>query len=139
VHTRSSQSLVWFQSNHCKLNSFYILLSPDAMTIYTSPFPKLDIPEVDILSYVFPPGHTPSSTPLWIDSKDPSLSLSPSQLLTWVKRLAFGLERLGVKKGEVVMIYTPNHIFVPVAYLAIAGAGYAFSGANPIYTLPGEL
>ena len=36
------------------------------------------------------------------------------------------------------MIYTPNHIFVPVAYLGIVGAGYAFSGANPVYTLPGR-
>lgn len=34
------------------------------------------------------------------------------------------------------MIFTPNHIFVPVAYLGIAGNGYAFSGANPIYTVP---
>jgi acyl-CoA synthetase (AMP-forming)/AMP-acid ligase II len=52
--------------------------------------------------------------------------------------LAFGLERIGLKKGDVVMIYTPNHIFVPVAYLGIVGAGYAFSGANPVYTLPGK-
>lgn len=44
-----------------------------------------------------------------------------------------------MKKGDVVMIYTPNHIFVPVAYLGIVGAGFAFSGANPVYTLPGKL
>lgn len=106
---------------------------------FTSPFPKLDIPQVDILSYIFPPNEKPSTNPIWIDSKDPSLSLSPAQLLQWVKRLAFGLERSGVKKGDVVMIYTPNHIFVPVAYLGIVGAGFAFSGANPVYTLPGKL
>ena len=105
---------------------------------FSSPFPPIDIPKVDILSYLFPPGETASTTPLWIDSKDPENSLSPAQLLQWVKRLAFGLERTGVKSGEVVMIYTPNHIFVPVAYLGIVGAGYAFSGANPIYTLPGR-
>ena len=106
---------------------------------FTSPFPDLPIPKVDILTYLFPPGERPSTTPLWIDSKDTSISLSPAQLLQWVKRLAFGLESLsGVRKGDVVMIYTPNHIFVPVAYLGIVGAGYAFSGANPVYTLPGE-
>lgn len=103
---------------------------------FKAPFPDLDIPKVDILSYIFPPNEKPSTKPIWIDSKDDSLSLSPAQLLQWVKRLAFGLERTGVKKGEVVMIYTPNHLFVPVAYLGIIGAGYAFSGANPIYTLP---
>ena len=105
---------------------------------FTSPFPILDIPKVDILSYIFPPGETPSDEPIWIDSQDTKIALSPAQLLEWVKRLAFGLEKTGVKKGEVVMIYTPNHIFVPVAYLGIVGAGYAFSGANPLYTLPGE-
>lgn len=105
---------------------------------FHSPFPDLYIPKVDILTYLFPPGEKPSDTPLWIDSKDTKISLSPAQLLQWVKRLAFGLERTGVKKGDVVMIYTPNHVFVPVAYLGIVGAGYAFSGANPVYTLPGK-
>jgi 4-coumarate--CoA ligase len=105
---------------------------------FASPFPPLDLPKVDILTYLFPSEQTLSTTPLWIDSRDTSLSLSSAQLLKWVKRLSFGLERTGVNKGDVVMIYTPNHIFVPVAYLGIVGAGYAFSGANPIYTLPGE-
>ncbi len=105
---------------------------------FSSPFPDLQIPKVNILTYLFPRGQIPSTKPIWIDSKDTSISLSPSQLLQWVKRLALGLERIGLKKGEVVMIYTPNHIFVPVAYLGIVGAGYAFSGANPVYTLPGK-
>lgn len=101
----------------------------------TSPFPPLSIPQVDLLTYLFPPGETVSTKPLWIDSKDTSVSLSLSQSLRWVKRLAFGLERMGLKKGDVVMIYTPNHIFIPVAYLGVVSAGYAFSGANPVYTL----
>jgi hypothetical protein len=102
------------------------------------PFPDVEIPEVDILSYIFPPNEKPSTNPMWIDSQDQSISLSPAQMLQWVKRLAFGLERSGVKRGDVVMTYTPNHVFVPVAYLGIVGAGFAFTGANPIYTLPGE-
>jgi hypothetical protein len=36
------------------------------------------------------------------------------------------------------MIFTPNHIFVPVAYLGIVSAGAAFSGANPAYTVLGK-
>lgn len=101
--------------------------------------PDLNIPKTDLLTYLFPSDATPSTVPLWIDSKDPRISLSPAQLLVLVKRLALGLERTGVKKGEVVMIHTPNHIYVPVAYLAIVSAGYAFSAANPAYTLPGEV
>jgi 4-coumarate--CoA ligase len=105
---------------------------------FKSLHPDLSIPETDVLTYLFPPLETPSKDPLWIDSKDPSISLSPAELFLWVRRLALGLERTGAKKGEVIMIYTPNHIYVPVAYLAILSAGYAFSAANPAYTLRGE-
>jgi 4-coumarate--CoA ligase len=47
------------------------------------------------------------------------------------------LDRIGSKPGEVVMILTPNHIFVPVAYLGIVGSKRIFSGANPAYTVSG--
>jgi acyl-CoA synthetase (AMP-forming)/AMP-acid ligase II len=104
---------------------------------YTSPFPTLDIPQTNILSYLFEQGPV-SEEPLWFDSKDASTNLSPKQLLEWVKRLGFGLQRLGLKKGDVVMICTPNQIFVPVAYLGIVGAGCIFSGANPAYTVHGK-
>ena len=33
------------------------------------------------------------------------------------------------------MIYSPNHLFIPVAYLGIVGSVRAFSAANPIYTV----
>ena len=71
-----------------------------------------------------------------MDAADPSKSLSPAQMLQWVKRLAVGLDRLGVAKGEAVMVFTPNHIFVPLVYLTAAGSGRFFSGANPTYTVP---
>ncbi|OBT53969.1 hypothetical protein VE04_05800 [Pseudogymnoascus sp. 24MN13] len=93
-----------------------------------SPHPDIQIPQTDILSYLFPPGSPPSTSPLWVDSADPSISLSPAQLLSLVKRLALGLERTGIAKGEVTM--------VPVTHFGIVGAGYAFSAANPGYTLP---
>lgn len=104
--------------------------------VFSSPYPTLDIPQTNLLSYLFENGPV-SDEPLWLDSKDAKKNLSPQQLLQGVKRLGFGLERLGLKKGDVVMICTPNSIFVPVAYLGIVGAGYIFSGANPSYTVPG--
>ncbi|KAF2841013.1 acetyl-CoA synthetase-like protein [Patellaria atrata CBS 101060] len=104
--------------------------------VYKSPFPDIDIPGVDILTYLFPTGSKPSDSPIWIDSKNPNTSLSPKQLLQWVKRLAIGLDRLGVQPGEVLMTYTPNHVFVPVAYLGAVGSRRVFTGANPIYTVP---
>lgn len=105
----------------------------------SSPFPRIEIPQTDLLTYLFPPGTTPSDEPIWIDASDPKETLSPRQLYQWVKRLAIGLDRLGVRHGESVMIFTPNQLFVPVAYLGIVGSRRVFSGANPAYTLPGAL
>jgi acyl-CoA synthetase (AMP-forming)/AMP-acid ligase II len=104
---------------------------------FTSPYPHLDIPQTNLLSYLFGQGAV-SDEPLWLDCRDTSKNLSPRQLLKWVRRLGFGLERLGLGRDDVVMICTPNHIFVPVAYLGIVGSGCIFSGANPAYTEPGE-
>jgi 4-coumarate--CoA ligase len=103
-----------------------------------SPYPPLDIPEVNILSYIFSPGEEVPDTPLWIDAADDSISLSLPQAKQWCKRIAIGLDRLGVKPGSVVLVYSPNHIFVPVAYLGIVGCGRIFSGSNPAYILPGK-
>jgi 4-coumarate--CoA ligase len=97
-----------------------------------SPF-KIDIPETDVLSYVFPENKEPSDQPIWIDSDDTTRSLSPRQLLNWVKRLGVGLDRIGVKQNEAVLMYSSNHIFVPVAYFAVAGSGRIFTGCNPAY------
>ncbi|KAF7551334.1 hypothetical protein G7Z17_g5108 [Cylindrodendrum hubeiense] len=59
----------------------------------TSPYPVLDIPQQNVLSYLFGNGPV-SEEPLWLDSKNPEKNLSPKQLLQWVKRFGFGLERL---------------------------------------------
>ncbi|KAF2269534.1 4-coumarate-CoA ligase [Lojkania enalia] len=97
-----------------------------------SPF-QIDIPATDLLTYLFPTSQTASDTPIWIDADDPSNALSPRQLLQWVKRLGAGLQGLGLKSQDVVMVYSHNHIFMPVAYLGIAGSGCIFSGCNPSY------
>lgn len=98
---------------------------------------QTDIAATDILSYLFPINRPISEKPIWIDADDTSNSLSPRQLLEWVKRLGSGLQSLGLKKQDVVMMYSHNHIFVPVAYLGISGCGCIFSGCNPSYGING--
>ncbi|KAL2036688.1 hypothetical protein N7G274_010559 [Stereocaulon virgatum] len=102
--------------------------------VIRSPYPNINIPEVDILTFLFGAGEDLPEDPLWINATDASLYLSQHTALQWIKRLAIGLDTLGVKKGDVVMIVTPNHIFVSVAYLGTVGSGRVFSGANPSYT-----
>lgn len=102
--------------------------------VVKSPY-NIEIPSTDILTYLFGSG-TPDQ-PVWIDAVNPGKFLSPRTLLQWVKRLAVGLDGLGVKPGEVVLIFSPNHIFVPVAYLGTVGSRRVFSGANPGYGADG--
>lgn len=102
---------------------------------YSSPLPPLNIPKCNILSYLFPPDKPVSDQPLWIDAANAAHSLSPAQLLSWIRRFAVGLDKLGVAEQQTVMVLTPNHIYVPMAYLAAAGSKRYFTGANPIYTV----
>lgn len=104
----------------------------------SSPYPPLHSAATNVLDYIFPEKETPSDQPIWIDSQDASNALSPRQALAWVKRMAVGLSKLGLTRGDVVLIYTRNHIFVPAAYYGIVGGGFVFSGANPAYTVAGE-
>ena len=103
-----------------------------------SPYPDLNIPQQDILTYLFGSGDSLSESPLWVNAASSDSYLSLRTGLQWTKRLAIGLDRLGLKKGDVLMIVSPNHIFVPVAYLGAVGSGRIFSGANPLYTADGR-
>jgi 4-coumarate--CoA ligase len=97
-----------------------------------SPF-QIDLPATDVLSYVFPEGKEPSDKAIWIDANQTTNSLSPKQLLQWVRRLGVGLDRLGIGQNEAVMMYSGNHIYVPVAFLGVVGSGRVFTGCNPAY------
>jgi 4-coumarate--CoA ligase len=101
---------------------------------YKSPYKDLEIPQCNILSYLFPEGEQPSDKPVWIDAANPEHNISPKQMLLWVKRFAAGLDNLGVPKNKAVMVYTPNHLYVSMAYLGAAGSCRMFTGANPTYT-----
>lgn len=94
---------------------------------------QIAIPACNILDYVFPDGKEASIDPIWIDADDTSNSLSPSELLQWIKRLGVGLDALCLKRGEAAMMISSNNIFIPVLYLGIAGAGRVFTGGNPAY------
>src|ERR1700753_2546652 len=101
---------------------------------YTSPRTPLDIPKCNILTFLFPPNKAPSNEPVWIDPTNTSNSLSPAQMLSWIKRFAVGLDNIGIAQQQAVMVFTPNHLFVPMVYLAAAGSKRYFTGANPSYT-----
>lgn len=103
--------------------------------VHKSPYPGVDIPYCNILSFLFPSDKALSSTPQWINAATPHMSLSQAEMLLWVQRFALGLANLGVQENKAVMVFTPNHLFVPVAYLGAVGSKRYFTGANPAYTV----
>ncbi|KEF56735.1 uncharacterized protein A1O9_06925 [Exophiala aquamarina CBS 119918] len=100
-----------------------------------SHFPDLELPQCNILEYLFPAGSSEDGEPIWINSENPAHSLSPKSLLQHVKSTAAGFQKLGIKSGDVVSVFTPNHVFVPVVYLATVASGAIFTGFNPAYTV----
>ncbi len=106
--------------------------------VIRSPYPEIDIPQTDVLTYLFGSGENLPDTPVWINAADTTISLSSRSALQWVKRLGLGLDKIGVKQGEVVLLISPNHIYTAVAYLGTVGTGRIFSGANPLYTADGR-
>lgn len=103
--------------------------------VHRSKFSNIAIPECNILSYLFPSTDTVSAKPFLIDAKHPHKWLSTAGLLSWVRRFAVGLDALKVPLNSVVMVFSPNHLYVPVAYLGSVGSRRYYTGANPAYTV----
>jgi len=100
-----------------------------------SPY-QIPIPQTSLLTYLFP-SSLPNS-PLYIDAEDPSQSLSLAETHDYVRKLGYGLQEQGLKKGEVVMVMSRNSHFIPVLYLGIVAAGGIWSGVNAGYGVDGE-
>lgn len=105
---------------------------------WQSPFNSLNIPQVDILTYLLQGDVNLTDYPIWFDAENPSQCLTMAQALELASRVAAGLDRLEVPPGDVVLTLSPNSISIPPLYLGIVGSGRIFSGASPSYTVSGR-
>lgn len=101
---------------------------------FKSTHPPLDIPECNILSFLFPDDNA-GSEELWTDAEDDRKSLSAKATLLLVRRVAQGLDNLKIPQGSTIMLISPNHVYVPILYLAAAGSGRIYTAANPTYNV----
>ncbi|XP_008808867.2 4-coumarate--CoA ligase-like 1 [Phoenix dactylifera] len=66
---------------------------------------------------------------------DSGRSLTFLQLRSAVSSTAVGLASLGISKGDVVLIFSPNSLHFPVCFLAVLSLGAIATTVNPLYTV----
>ncbi len=105
--------------------------------IIRSTSPSVTVPDVSITEYVLRHADRLGDKPALIDGPT-GRTLTYRQLADGVRRAAAGLARLGLRKGDVLAIYSPNLPEYAVVFQAVAMLGGINTTANPLYTA-GEL
>ncbi|XP_022862158.1 4-coumarate--CoA ligase-like 7 [Olea europaea var. sylvestris] len=105
--------------------------------IYRSLRPPLVLPKDPNLSMVSFLFRNISSFP----DKPALIDFHTGQTLTFIEfksvvsKVSYGLLQLGIKKKDVVLIYSPNSIQFPICVFGIVGIGAIATTVNPIYTV----
>ncbi|KAG8720269.1 hypothetical protein FRC08_000705 [Ceratobasidium sp. 394] len=108
-----------------------------SVRIYKSSYPDYVIPRQSVFSKLFPkePWYD-ESLPAFIDAPS-GRTFSLGDVRDLSLRLAHGLRNvLGTKRGDTVMIFSPNSLIWPIAMLGCVAAGLKCSPANAAYTPP---
>lgn len=108
------------------------------MAIYASPY-SLDIPELDLASFVFSHG-TPETrrAPQYFDANQPARCYSLEEAELYVKRIALGLQQLGLGPDDKVLLYSNNNLFFPVSFWGVIASQCVFSACSPTASAKGR-
>ncbi|KAL9675570.1 hypothetical protein QQ045_003772 [Rhodiola kirilowii] len=109
-------------------------------TVVRSPRPPVTLPadpNISMLSFLFR-DLSSVSTKLALVDADSLETLTFAQLKSTVAKLSHALRRIGIGKGDVVLILSPNSIRFPVFFLAVLALGAVVTTVNPVYTV-GEI
>jgi acyl-CoA synthetase (AMP-forming)/AMP-acid ligase II len=101
--------------------------------IYRSPRAPVEIPNTPLADFVLARARARGDRPALIDSVT-GRTITYRQLPDLVGRAATGLSQLGLGKGDVCAILSPNTPEYLIAMLAIAKLGAIATTASPLYT-----
>ncbi|XP_072991962.1 4-coumarate-CoA ligase 1-like [Typha latifolia] len=112
--------------------------SPSEDIIFRSKLPDIYIPDnLALHDYCFEHLEARRDRPCLIDgATDTVLSYGEVDLLS--RRAAAGLHRLGLRRGQTLMLLLPNSTEFALAFLAASRLGAAATTSNPLYT-PAEI
>jgi acyl-CoA synthetase (AMP-forming)/AMP-acid ligase II len=103
------------------------------MTIHTGPEPEVQIPDLDITSYVFEHASERPDKPALIDGPS-GRTVTYGELVGSIRALAAGLAARGFGKGDVLGVYMPNLPEYAIAFHGATSAGGKCTTMNPLYT-----
>lgn len=102
--------------------------------IFKSSFPSLDLPEVPLHEFVVAKAAQFPDKPALIDGPS-GRTITYKQLAGGIHMVASNFVKRGLKKGDVVAIYSPNIPEYAVAFHGVIKAGGTNTTINPLYTV----
>jgi acyl-CoA synthetase (AMP-forming)/AMP-acid ligase II len=100
---------------------------------FTSPFADLDIPPVSLPEFLFGDLGEHADSPAMVDGLT-GQALTHGEVAALVSKVAAALAERGVRKGDVVAIFSPNTPYYAVVFHGILIAGGVATTINSLYT-----
>jgi acyl-CoA synthetase (AMP-forming)/AMP-acid ligase II len=100
---------------------------------YRSPYPDITVPHLNLTELVF--GHA-ATRPDAVAMADglTGRTITYGSLLDQIRRTAAGLAARGIKKGDVVSLWSPNVPEWPIVFFAVVKLGAVVHTSNPVST-----
>ncbi|KAL3443707.1 acetyl-CoA synthetase-like protein [Aspergillus insuetus] len=93
---------------------------------------SVSIPTTDLFSYIISSGTALArKSPQYFDATSPSNNYTLEDAELMAKRFGRGLQKLGLKKQDKVLLYAGNDLFFPIVLWGVTAAGGVFTGASP--------
>jgi acyl-CoA synthetase (AMP-forming)/AMP-acid ligase II len=101
--------------------------------IYRSLHPAVEIPATPLADFVLARAAARGNRAALVDSVT-GRTITYAELPELVDRAASGLARLGLRRGDVCAIFSPNTLEYLISVLAVARLGAVVTTASPLYT-----
>lgn len=133
----NSKSLGFEIFPHTSSVTSSIMMQPKSITIESNH--KLSIPGTDVASFIFSSGTEASRRKTqYFDATNPSRCFSLSQAEVYVKQVAHGLQQLGLKPDDKVLLYSRNSLFFPILLWGVIASGCVFTACAPSASASGR-
>jgi acyl-CoA synthetase (AMP-forming)/AMP-acid ligase II len=100
---------------------------------FESPFPPVEIPDVSLPDWVLRSAAERGDHPALIDGRT-GQAVSYADYARQVDRLAAGLAELGLRKGDVLALFSPNSLVYPIVFHAALRTGAIVTTVNALAT-----